>query len=262
LNLQEYISSGILETYLLGDGTPEERAEVERLAVRHHEVREELRKIEEAMEDLAMKGAMNPKPEVKDSIMAGVEARVVSISSARFNGWKYAAAASIIMALTASYLAISYHGLWKNSEAALHNLIAQNRSMAQNYNTVNERLNKLQGDVAIIENVAFKKVVMSGTQNDKNALASVYWNESTKEVYVSIQRLKEISKENQFQLWAIVNGKPVDAGVFDKDFSGLMKMKNISGAAAFAVTVEPRGGKESPTLETMQVIGAVDRRKS
>ena len=35
-------------------------------------------------------------------------------------------------------------------------------------------------------------------------------------------------------------------------------MKNVQGAAAtFAVTVEPRGGKASPTLETMQVVGNV-----
>jgi hypothetical protein len=35
-------------------------------------------------------------------------------------------------------------------------------------------------------------------------------------------------------------------------------MKAIqSGAATFAVTIEPRGGKASPTLETMQVAGNV-----
>ena len=35
-------------------------------------------------------------------------------------------------------------------------------------------------------------------------------------------------------------------------------MKNItSGAAAFAVTIEPRGGSENPSLETMQVVGNV-----
>ena len=46
-------------------------------------------------------------------------------------------------------------------------------------------------------------------------------------------------------------------GVFDENFSGLLKMKNVSGAQAFAVTIEPRGGKETPSLETMQVIGNI-----
>ena len=40
--------------------------------------------------------------------------------------------------------------------------------------------------------------------------------------------------------------------------AGLLKMKDIGiGAGAFAVTIEPRGGKTSPTLETMQVVGTV-----
>jgi anti-sigma-K factor RskA len=70
--------------------------------------------------------------------------------------------------------------------------------------------------------------------------------------------MKTLAQENQYQLWAIVDGKPVDAGVFDGNLAGLLKMKNIPiGAVKFAVTVEPRGGKESPTLSTMQVIGDV-----
>jgi len=99
--------------------------------------------------------------------------------------------------------------------------------------------------------------VMTGTLNDKQALASVYWNPASDEVYISIQRLRAIAKENQFQLWAIVDGKPVDVGVFDLGFDGLLKMKNVHGAAAFAVTIEPRGGKPAPNLNTMQVIGSV-----
>ena len=210
-----------------------------------------------------MKAAMTPRPEVKRSLMSKIsnkqpEAKVVALFQP---AWKYAAAASIVIALVASYLAYSYRERWIESQAALHVLIAQNQQMAQDYNVVNQKLDKIQGDLSIIESTAFEKVVMKGTANDLKALASVYWNPSTHEAYISIQNLKDISRENQFQLWAIVKGKPVDVGVFDKNFTGLLKMKNVEGAAAFAVTVEPRGGKESPTMETMQIIGALPRGK-
>ena len=67
-----------------------------------------------------------------------------------------------------------------------------------------------------------------------------------------------LAQENQYQLWAIIDGKPVDAGVFDNNFKGLLKMKDVgTGAATFAVTIEPRGGRQTPTLETMQVAGNV-----
>ena len=72
--------------------------------------------------------------------------------------------------------------------------------------------------------------------------------------------MKELARENQYQLWAIIDGKPVDAGVFDGNFSGLHKMKEIAkGAVLFAVTVEPRGGKAAPTMDTMQVKGEVKK---
>jgi anti-sigma-K factor RskA len=110
-----------------------------------------------------------------------------------------------------------------------------------------------------MENTQFVKVVMTGTENAPQAQASVYWNQSSEEVFVSIQSLKQISQENQYQLWALVDGKPVDAGVFDSQFEGLLKMKNVKGAQAFAVTIEPRGGLPAPTLLTMQVIGALPK---
>ena len=72
--------------------------------------------------------------------------------------------------------------------------------------------------------------------------------------------MRELSQENQYQLWAIIDGKPVDVGVFDSNFTGLARMKDIAkGAVTFAVTIEPRGGKLSPTLQTMQVAGNVSK---
>jgi anti-sigma-K factor RskA len=138
--------------------------------------------------------------------------------------------------------------------------VAQNQRIGQEYNQVNERLNKIETDLKVMDDPDFKRVVMKGTPNSPQSLASVYWNENSKEVYLSIQNMKELARENQYQLWAIIDGKPVDAGVFDGNVAGLLKMKNIgTGAVTFAVTIESRGGKPSPNLQTMQVAGNVDK---
>jgi Anti-sigma-K factor rskA len=187
---------------------------------------------------------------------------VVMHPSSNIVYYKYAVAASVTIALLTSYLAYDYRTRFIEKEIAFNELTAQNQRVAEDYNVVNNKLDKIQGDLAIIESTAFKKVVMKGTPNASSALASVYWNESTKEVYISVQNLKDLARENQYQLWAIVDGKPVDAGVFDNNFAGLLKMKNISGAAAFAVTIEPRGGLAAPTLNTMQVVGAIPAEKA
>lgn len=266
MNIEEYISSGILEAYVLGDLTNQERAEVEKNLANYPELKKELAIIEDTQEKLLMQMAIQPGDHVKASLFEKIdrqkpEAKVVSMNTETSGGfWKFAAAASVAIALVSSYLAYDYHGKWKNTETSLTQLIAQNQQMAQDYNVVNQRLDKIEGDLHVIHNPAFKRVVMRGTDNAPNAMASVYVNESSNEVYLSIQQMKELSKENQYQLWAIIDGKPVDVGVFDGNIAGLLKMKTITtGAAAFAVTIEPRGGKPTPSLETMQVIGNVTK---
>lgn len=259
MNIQDYISSGVTEAYILGELSISEKEEFEKHLRMYPELREELRLAEETLEALAFQAARTPRAALKRQLMdmaapvAKTPVKVVSMSEY----WRWAAAASVAFALVASYMAYSYRQRWVETQTNLDNLLAQNQQIAQNYNVVNERLTKIQSDFAIIESSAFQKIVMKGTDNAPRALASVYWNQSTKEVYLSIQNLKLLAADNQFQLWAIVDGKPIDAGVFDSSFEGLLKMKQIEGAVAFAVTIEPRGGKPTPTLETMQVMGPV-----
>jgi anti-sigma-K factor RskA len=265
VNVEEYISSGILEAYALGELSEHERAAVEKNLLQYPQLRKELDLIEEAQEQLLMKAAVQPNVSVKTKLFASIgnqksAPKVVELKRDRpdSSAWKFAAAAAVTIALVSSYLAFNYWNKWKTTENSLSELIAQNQRVAQDYNTVNDRLDQIEKDLNITNNPAFNRVVMKGTPNAPDALASVYWNESTQEVYLSVQQMKELAQENQYQLWAIIDGKPVDAGVFDANFDGLLKMKAVqAGAATFAVTVEPRGGKPSPSLESMQAAGNV-----
>lgn len=263
MNIEEYISSGALEAYAAGALSDLERKEVEQNLIRYPELRAELRAIEDAQEKFLQRVAVQPDDVVKEKLFAsldGQDTKIISLprSTNTVQFWKYAVAASLSLALVTSYLAYSYRERWITSVISLNNLIAQNQQIAQDYNVVNNRINKIEQDLVILNDPSFKRVVMAGTANAPEAMAYVYWNEESKEVYLSLQSMRELSQENQYQLWAIVDGKPVDAGVFDGNLAGLLKMKDIgTGAGAFAVTIESRGGKSSPTIETMQVVGNV-----
>jgi anti-sigma-K factor RskA len=260
VNIEEYISTGVLEAYALGDLTQAERAEVEKNLLQYPQLKAELTRIEEAQEKLLMSQAVQPRASVKEDLFKKLDekpkAKVVALNGGSF--WRYAAAASIVVALVASYLAFTYYHRWQNTEISLNTLIAQNQEIAQNYNTVNQRLNEIEADLRITSSPAFNRIILKGSANAPDAMASVYWNSGTQEVYLSIQNLKTLAQENQYQLWAIVDGKPVDAGVFEHITDGLQKMKLMAGATAFAITIETRGGKPSPTLEMLQVIGNVN----
>jgi anti-sigma-K factor RskA len=263
VNISEYISSGILDAYAAGLLSARDRAEVEANLARYAELRNELAAIEETQEKFLAQSAITPPVHVKEKLFAAIDAqqaKVIPLQPVVSNPsfWRYAVAASISLALVASYLAYDYRAKWLNTVVSLNDLIAQNQQIAQDYNVVNNRIDKIENDVKVLNNPAFKRIVMGGTPNSPTSMAYVYWNENTQEVYLSLQNMRKLSKENQYQLWAIIDGKPVDAGVFDGNLAGLLKMKEIGkGAAAFAVTIEPRGGKASPSIETMQVVGNV-----
>jgi anti-sigma-K factor RskA len=88
-------------------------------------------------------------------------------------------------------------------------------------------------------------------------MATVFWDKRSKDVYLMPNKLPAPSAGKQYQLWALINGKPVDAGVIDGNCTGLCKMKNIPNAQGFAITLENQGGSPVPTLTQLIVAGNV-----
>jgi anti-sigma-K factor RskA len=122
----------------------------------------------------------------------------------------------------------------------------------------NSDLNKL---IAMSDDPSWKTIKLAGQKNPNDNMV-VYWHPKQKHVMVNTTKmvLPANDKAHQYQLWALVNGKPVDLGVFDvnNDKSHiLVNMKEIGTAQAFAVTLEQRGGSPTPTMEQMMVMGGV-----
>lgn len=246
----------------MGELLGSDRTEVERMCEAHAEIKAELSTIESTLDALAIKTAVAPGPELKDRIKSQLdlkvsEAKAIEIPVASTRTFNFGVAASVSVAILASALAFYFYGRWQSAENQLEVLIAQNQEVADNYQFVNQRLKSLETDVEILTNPNYVRVAMNGTESAPASLATVYWNISTQEVYLKIQNLKTLSQEEQYQLWAIVDGVPVDMGVFDNS-AELLKMKTVASAAAFAVTIEPRGGSKAPSLETMQVVGPTE----
>ncbi|MEL6123820.1 MAG: anti-sigma factor, partial [Bacteroidota bacterium] len=140
--------------------------------------------------------------------------------------------------------------------SSLNEIRAEQQQFATDYAGIQSQLDSVQRAIAVMSDRDFTKVVMAGTDNAPESHATIFWNASTSQLYLIVGSLKALAADQQYQLWAIVDGNPVDAGVFDLDGDYLMAMKEISGnAATFAVTIEPLGGSEGPSLETMQVAG-------
>ena len=70
MNIQAYIESGILEEYVLGTVSPQEKQEVECMSHIYPEIKEELLRTEDALEQYALKYQTAPPASLKESLFA------------------------------------------------------------------------------------------------------------------------------------------------------------------------------------------------
>lgn len=267
MDIQAYIASGILESYVLGELPASEARQVEQMAERYPEVRQELNLIEQTLEGVAQATAVAPRPELKNAILEKAapvpevkEAperplQVQKPATPKQQSLRWLAAASIALAVISSVAAVFFWSRWQDSEERLASMVAQNTFLVQQVSTLENRAETMEQSLAVLADPSYKTIPMKGLAPAPNAEAVVFWNPSSEEVYLNVGSLPPAPAGKQYQLWAIVEGEPVDAGVFDVSGEALKRMKEIQNASAFAVTLEPTGGSISPTLDQMYVVG-------
>jgi hypothetical protein len=121
------------------------------------------------------------------------------------------------------------------------------------------KLATLQDKWTLVQNPTIKTIPLKGVETKPDYRALVFWDQASKTVYLSIEHMPVAPKGKQYQLWAMVDGKPVNAGVFPLDSKGdvASKMLDIPKAQAFAITLEDEGGKDAPTLSALCVMGNI-----
>jgi len=271
-DLRSYIESGILELYAAGDLNPSERLEVEAMLIKHPALKTELEEIERSLEKYAQAYSMAPSANLRDRIIGSLETGSSEINSSvednftprpihRDLFYKYAFAASVaLLIVSLGGLAVLYSRL-QDSRQQIAVLQSDNQQFSNRVNYMNEQLSERTKTLDVLRNPDFKMVKLAGTKQAPAASMMVAFNPAEKEVMIDMAAMDMPANDtdHQYQLWALVDGKPVDLGVFDMkaDDEGMKKMKEVENAQAFAVTLEPRGGSESPTMEQMMVMGAI-----
>jgi len=255
VNIKEYISSGIVESYVLGLASEQERIEFEQLCGRYPELVDARTNFELLLEKQVMDQAEEPPVENKRKIWSAIQetssqstSKIIAMepSSRRRSsvaGW--VAAASVILLLAAAYFAYDF----RQKNAKLEGDMAQ---IQTTLDSTNRQMDELKKMMDIMTNPNVTVVSMVGTQPSKSS-ANIYWDTASTDVFMVIKNIPKLPSEKQYQLWAFIDQKPVDLGLFDADKPSLfLKMKNTQKAEAFAITIEKRGNGSIPqgTVET------------
>jgi anti-sigma-K factor RskA len=251
VNIQEYISSGVVESYVLGLLSAQERFEFEQYCEAHPEVKAARDAFELELEKRLMENTISPPTDLKQKISAAVfgeskQASVIEIKKTpeRKMSWLRIAAAACLILLAGS--------IWWNM-----NLKKENGQLRNDLNNSQERIAQMEVDAATIQKEGMKMVGLGGTNNSPKSFATVYWDTTSHDVYLLVNNLPKPASDEQYQLWAILNGQPQDMGMIEITEKPLQlyRMKNAQAAQAFAITLEKKDGNPEPNLQKIYVMG-------
>ncbi len=269
MNIKEYIASGVIESYVLGLSSAEERAEFDKLCQQYPELITARTDFEIALEQQLLSQASVPAGEVKEKVMGAVrqqsfvnQTKVITMESTNTNrgssSLRWVAAAAVILLLAAAYFAFSFYSKNKDLEAKLAGAKNEEGKKTDEVQKLNQDLNieKMVTD----PNVAV--VSLKATEKAPKSAANIYWDTTASNVYLVVKNMPKLATDKQYQLWSIINGpggklEPTSLGLFDVGEDGkiILKMDGTKKADAFAITIETKGNTGGPNLEQLQTMG-------
>ena len=260
MNIKEYISSGIVESYVLGLASPEERAEFEALCQQHQELVVARNEFEMALEKSLFVEEPALSREIKNELINSIRPHfsiknnktIIMETNTKTNSsspMRWVAAASVVLLLGAGYFAYDFY--------------SKNQKLENSSKELQAKLDKLEQDQKMITDPNVAVVNLVGTTPAK-ASANIYWDTASKDndVFLVVKNMPKLANDKQYQLWSIINGQdgglqPSSLGLFDVGDDGkiMLKMKGTKNADAFAITIENKGNTGGPDLNQLQTMG-------
>ena len=252
MNIKEYISSGVVESYVLGLLSAQERFEFEQYCETYPELKAARESFELAIEKQAMENAVPPPGDIKQRILSALQqtpkaSKIISMEPTtprRSSGFNWLAAASVILFLVAGYLAYTFYD--------------QNKELKQSNQDMTAKVDSLLNDRKVVEGDNVTVVNMVPMKPNAPS-ANIYWDTTSANVYMLVKNMPKLASDKQYQLWSLIdsNGlKPTSLGLFDGGKERvIIKMNNAQKADAFAITIEKRGNTGGPDLGQLQNMG-------
>ena len=262
MNVNEYITSGIVELYAMNALTPEEKKEFERLMILYPEIARELDVTMQTLEEYSSSHALNPRPQIRQRIMDKINEDNIEIKRPKGKivnhdyslTYKYMIAASLAALVVSTFASWFFYSRWNEAEERYTSLLNEKNELAQNYNLVKTTFDETISNLEIIRDEHSNVIVLNSTDTTHHYQARVYWSNYTHRSFIDVLSLPAPASGKQYQLWALVGGKPIDAGVLLTGDQNVQRMKDILLADLWAVTLEPSGGSLVPTLDQMYLI--------
>ncbi|MDX5429094.1 MAG: anti-sigma factor [Bacteroidota bacterium] len=283
MDVKKYIESGILEDYIMGFCSKQERQEVECLSKIYPQIQSALHEMQDMMASWASGSAQAPPEHLREKVLKNLPPRDMPFEldsveepsdvppppppppapkkanmKVLRNPWLYATAACVVAI-------IGLMSVYQDSKASIEDMKGQLTVQQQEVNELKAQIEDLNGSVddkqrliALLSRPGLEKIQLSPVKEDVEAVATIYWDPESGETYFVRNQLPGEPATSQYQLWSIHKRKPVSIGLVPlREGVAIQRLDDVEDADAFAITLEPIGGSESPTMDQMVVMGKV-----
>ena len=255
MDIKKYISSGILELYVIGVLSEAEQAEVESMASKHIEIQQEIFQIANNLEKYARMHGVKVDAGVEQKLFNNLPEKVNKGGGKREEPVKQNASlwktGAIIFGLMTIALAIL---LYHQNEGFKQDLQIASDSLAICDSLKTQEANKTR--IYAEMNLPETKIVeLTPTDNFPKARLRLYYNKENNSNILQWVEPPGLEPGTVYQLWYFdEENVPKPLETFDnKKMIWELTFKNE--ATIYAFTIEPEGGSETPTLANL--IGTV-----
>lgn len=240
--LQSILDSDLLENYLMGTASDEETLRAENYISLYPEVRKTYYELQENLETFAKLHDVKPPDELKEKIMTRI--RKENKIGNRFTKFASAASFAILVSAGASYF------FWNQNQ----NLQEENTMVSNKIDNLQEDMREQLQDVRnqfiVLQNPETKQYKLTGNKKAEELKAVAYVNPVKKLSYLNVRKLPQLPENQCYQMWAEVNGEMVNLGIIKEADKKLLALPYSDNAVGY-ITIETKGGNDSPTVENI-----------
>jgi len=240
--LQSILDSDLLENYLMGTTSDEESLQAENYISMYPEVRKTYDELQENLEAFARLHAIEVPDGLKDQIMARI--RKENKKGNRFVKFAIAASFAILVSAGASYF------FWDQNQSLQEENTIVNNKIDNLQEEMREQLEDVRNQFIVLQNPETKQYKFTGNKKAKELKAVAYVNPVKKLSYLNVSKLPHLPEDQCYQMWAEVNGEMLNLGIIKEADKRLLALPYSDNAVGY-ITIEPKGGNDSPTVENI-----------
>jgi len=247
--LNTFLESGLLERYLVGDTNNSENYKVESYISEYPEVKEQFNMLQDNLEILAKSNAIEPPNNMLSSILAEIEETpVITLRQQRKPMPWFGIAASVAALI---FGAMSFF-LFNQNQALLEKNTLANTELNEsrlNAAQTNSKLAEITKRYDMLNNPETNKYILRGNKRAKDLKTVAYINSTDKLSLIDVVDLPQLPDDQIYQLWAEVNDKMVNLGILDESNRNLIPVPYLEDALSYNITIEPKGGNQTASVE-------------